>query len=570
MSRQRVALRAGLFTSIDEPEDAALLGGRCGRCEGHHFPAQEVCPYCFADGCSAVRLSRTASLYAHTTIAKAPPGYTGPVPYGFGVVELPERLRIVTRLTEADAARLQQGMPMRLVVEPLFVDEHGREVWSYAFAPAAMSSGGARREPRAGSCEGEALPGGRRVAAASTRPTPRPSAGAASPVGGGGGRAVEIAGVGIHPFGRFPDKSVVDIGQVAVRHALADAGIGRGDFQAAFCGTVYAGCAAGHRVLSGLGLSGIPIINVEAGCTSSGAALNLAAAAVAAGRYDRVLVFGIEKMPSGIIDSTFFEEWRKQGGLAATPAYFGLRARRLMLTSSVTADHLAQVSVKNHRNGVHNPNAMFRKELSREAVLGSPMVCDPLTLYMLCSPNEGAAAVVVQAARGSRANGNVARRRVRIAATVLTSHQPGSVLGEHTPLSGLTDDAIPSPTELAARAAYEAAGVGPGDLDVVELQDTDSGRELLSYEELLLCARGDAVRLLEDRITEMGGRCPANPSGGLLSKGEPVGASALGQVVELCWQLRGAADARQVDRARVALSHTVGRGANASVIILTV
>jgi len=390
--------------------------------------------------------------------------------------------------------------------------------------------------------------------------------GVASSVGRNGARKVEIAGVGIHPFGRFPDKSVVDIGQVAVRRALADAGVRRGDFQAAFCGTVYAGCAAGHRVLSGLGLTGIPIVNVEAGCASSGAALNLAAAAIAAGRYDRVLVFGIEKMPSGIIDSTFFDAWRKQGGLAATPAYFGLRARRLMLTSGITATHLAQVSVKNHRNGVHNPNAMFRKEFSLEAVLGSPPVCDPLTLYMLCSPNEGAAAVVLQAA----GSGGRAGRRVCVAATVLTSHQPGSVLGEHTPLSGLTDDAVTSPTELAARAAYEAAGVGPEDLDVVELQDTDSGRELLSYEELLLCGRGETLRLVEDGVTEMGGRLPVNASGGLLSKGEPVGASSLGQVVELYWQLRGEAGPRQVPDARVGLSHTVGRGANASVIVLTV
>jgi acetyl-CoA acetyltransferase len=319
-------------------------------------------------------------------------------------------------------------------------------------------------------------------------------------------------------------------------------------------------------VLSGLGLTGIPIVNVEAGCASSGAALNLAAAAIAAGRYDRVLVFGIEKMPSGIIDSTFFDSWRKEGGLAATPAYFGLRARRLMLTSGVTPNHLAQVSVKNHRNGVHNPNAMFRKEFSLEAVLGSPMVCDPLTLYMLCSPNEGAAAVVLQAA----GSGGGTKRPVRVAATVVTSHQPGSVLGEHTPLSGLTDDAVPSPTEMAVRAAYEAAGVSPQDLDAVELQDTDSARELLSYEELLLCGRGEAVRLLHDHVTEMGGRLPANPSGGLLSKGEPVGASSLGQIVELCWQLRGEAGPRQVPDARVALSHTVGRGANASVIILTV
>jgi acetyl-CoA acetyltransferase len=495
-----------------------------------------------------VPLSTTGVLYVYTAVTKAPPGYTGAVPYGLGVVELPEGLRVVTRLTETDPRRLSVGMPMRFVTEPVFVDDEGRQVWSYAFAPDTTDGPGRPQASRAG--------GGRSL------PELPPVVSAVLP---NRGRKVDVVGAGIHPFGRFGEKSAVEIGQVAVRAALADAGIGRGDFQAAFCGTVYAGCAAGHRVLDGLGLTGIPIVNVEAGCASSGAALNLAAAAIADGRYDRVLVFGLEKMPSGIIDSTFFEPWRKQAGLAATPAYFGLRARRLMRASGVTVEHLAQVSVKNHRNGVHNPNAMFRKELALEDVLGSPMVCDPLTLYMMCSPNEGAAAVVLEAARPQAGRGS----RVGIAASVLTSHHPGSVLGEHTPLSGLAEDGLPSPTVRAARAAYEAAGIGPEDLDVVELQDTDSGRELLSYEELLLCRPGEAGRLIAERRTEMGGALPVNPSGGLLSKGEPVGASSLGQVVELCWQLQGRAGPRQVPNARVALSHTVGRGANASVIVLT-
>jgi acetyl-CoA acetyltransferase len=302
----------------------------------------------------------------------------------------------------------------------------------------------------------------------------------------------------------------------------------------------------------------MPIMNVEAGCASGGAALGLGASAIAAGRYDCVLVFGMEKMPRGIIRSSFFEPWREQGGLAVTPAYFALRAQRLMRDSGVTVEHLAQVSVKNHQHGVHNPFAMFRKAFSVESVLASPMVCDPLRLYMLCSPNEGAAAVVLHARPG----------RVRIAAATLRSHLPGNVLGEHTPLSGLTDDTIPSPTELAAQEAYEAAAIGPPDLQVVELQDTDSARELLSYEELGLCPKGASGQWIADGHTTMTGRLPVNPSGGLLSKGEPLGASGLGQVVELYWQLRGEAGARQVPNAKVALAHTVGRGANASVVIL--
>ncbi|MBU6281200.1 thiolase family protein [bacterium] len=377
-----------------------------------------------------------------------------------------------------------------------------------------------------------------------------------------GRRAVHVAGVGLHPFGRFEGKDVTRLGQHAVREALAEAGVGRGGFGAAFCGTVYTGVAAGHKVLSGLGLSGVPIVNVEAGCASGGAALSLGAAAIASGEHDRVLVFGMEKMPRGIIRSSFFPPWCEEAGLSPAPAYFALRARRLMLESGVSREHLARVSVKNHANGVNNPFAMFRKPFTTEQVLSSQVVCDPLTLYMLCSPNEGAAAVVLSAEPGP------VGPPVRVLASVLRSHHPGSVLGEHTPMSGLPGGEPPTPTETAAREAWERAGVDPRDLDLAEVQDTDSGREILSVEELGLCERGGGGRFVEDGVGEMTGRLPVNPSGGLLSKGEPLGASALGQVVELAWQLRGAAGPRQVEGARLAVGHTVGRGANASVVVL--
>lgn len=373
---------------------------------------------------------------------------------------------------------------------------------------------------------------------------------------------VEIAGVGIHPFGRFGDKSVTAMGVEAVKAALRDAGVGRGGFQAAYCGTVYSGVAAGHKVLTALGLSGVPIVNVEAGCASGGAALGLGVEAIRSGRCDCVLVFGLEKMPKGIIRSSFFEPWREQAGLAVTPAYFALRAQRLMRDSGVTREHLAHVSVKNHANGVHNPHAMFRKPFTVAQVLASAVVCEPLTVYMLCSPNEGAAAVVLRRARGD------APGRVTVRAAALRSHLPGSVLGEHTPMCGLLDDDLPPPSELAARAAYEEAGIGPGDVAVAEVQDTDAARELISCEELGLCPRGGAGQMIAERRSDLEGPLPVNPSGGLLSKGEPLGASALGQVIELYWQLRGEAGPRQVDGARVALGHTVGRGANASVVIL--
>ena len=349
---------------------------------------------------------------------------------------------------------------------------------------------------------------------------------------------------------------------------LREAGIGKDGFQAAFCGTAYGGVATGHKVLSRLGMTGMPILDVEAGCASGGAALMLAAAAIRAGQYDTVLVFGTEKMPKGIIRSSFFEPWQEEAGLAATPAFFGLRAQRLCLTSGVTKDHLARVVVKNRRHGVANPDAMYQKETTVEEVLGSRVVCEPLHLFMLCSPNEGAAALVLRRA-DLPAIAAAPPRPVTLAAAVLRSHIPGPVLSESTPLAGLASDAVPAPSTLAATVAYEEAGLGPSDVDVVECQDTDAARELLSCEELGLCEPGGSAALFDSGATHLGGRLPVNPSGGLLSKGEPLGASALGQVVELVRQLRGQCGPRQVEGARVALSHTVGRGANAGVVILT-
>src|SRR5258705_6552310 len=325
---------------------------------------------------------------------------------------------------------------------------------------------------------------------------------------------VVVAGVGIHPFGRFDGLTNTDMGVHAVRAALIEAGEPRLD--AAFCGTAYGGVARGHKVLGALARTGIPIVDIGAGCASGGAAVQLAAGAIRAGQYECALVFGVEKMPKVIIRSSFFEPWREEAGLAATPAYFALRAQRLLREAGLTKQHLAEVVVKNRRNGVHNPNAMFRKEVAVEEVLASRVVCEPLHLWMLCSPNEGAAALVLRRGDGG----------VQLATARLRSHLPGSVLGEATPLAGIDDTDITPPSTLAAHDAYAEAGIGPDDLDVVECQDTDAARELLAYQELDLCAAGDQAKLLAEP------RAVVNPSGGLLSKGEPLRASALAQVVE--------------------------------------
>jgi len=370
---------------------------------------------------------------------------------------------------------------------------------------------------------------------------------------------VGIAGIGLHPFGRFDGSTATDLGVVAVRQALAEAGVRRGEIGAAFCGTAYGGVAAGHRVLGALAMTGMPIIDVEAGCASGGAALQLGAMQIATGQSDCVLVFGIEKMPRGVIRSSFFAPWQEAAGLTPAPAYFALRAQRLLREQGLDKSDLAQVVVKNRSHGALNPDAMFRTAVTAEEVLASRVVCEPLHLWMLCSPNEGAAAVVLRRARPGE---------VVVAGVSLRSHLPGNVLGEDSPLCGIDDSTVTPPTTLAADDAYAQAGLGPDEVDVVECQDTDAARELLAWPELGLCPPGGQRGLLADGDASLGGRRPINPSGGLLSKGEPLGASALGQVVEITRQLRGAAGDRQVPDARVGLSHVIGRGANACVTIL--
>ncbi|MES2986346.1 MAG: thiolase family protein [Pseudomonadota bacterium] len=370
-----------------------------------------------------------------------------------------------------------------------------------------------------------------------------------------------IAGIGMHPFGRFGATSVAQMGSVAVERALRDAEIEPSRIGATFCATVYSGVATGHRVLAQLGMTGGPIVDVEAGCASGGAALQLAVDAVLSGQHEAVLVVGVEKMPRGIIRSSFFAPWQEAAGFSPAPAYFAMRAQRLLREQGLDKNDLARLVVKNRAAGAHNSDAMFRAAVTVEQVLASTLVCDPLHLWMLCSPNEGAAAVVVRRAKGNA-------RDVHIAGIALRSHRPGSILGEDTPLCGVDDTAIVPPTTSAAQAAYAQAGIGPADLDIVECQDTDAARELMVWTELGLCAPGDQRALLAGGEAEPGGARPINPSGGLLSKGEPLGASALGQVCELVTQLRGEAGPRQVKPSRTAMAHVIGRGANACVTVL--
>jgi acetyl-CoA acetyltransferase len=374
--------------------------------------------------------------------------------------------------------------------------------------------------------------------------------------------AVTVRGVGMHPFGRFDGKSAVEMGVDAVREALADAGLAWRDVDALFCAHMYAGTGAGHRLATVLGATGIPIVNLENACSSGGAAMLAARQALATGEYGTVVAVGIEKMPRGFMDMDYFDGWRQRIGHAVNPAQFAFQARRHMHEHGTTERQLALVAEKNHAHSVHNERAMYRKEIAVEEILASRAVVDPLRLLMLCAPNEGAAAAVLTS--DPRGAGEVA-----LAGQGLRTARRSQAIGEHMPtdspvIDGGAGDGV---TRRAAAEAYERAGLGPEDLDVVELQDTDSGTEIVATEELGLCAVGEGGPLVESGATRLGGRLPVNPSGGLLSKGEPVGASGLGQVYEIVNQLRGRCGPRQVPGARVGLTHTLGAGGNCSVLV---
>lgn len=371
---------------------------------------------------------------------------------------------------------------------------------------------------------------------------------------------VVVRGVGMHPFGRFGDKPAVQMGVEAILEALADAGLGWRDVDALYCAHMYAGTGAGHRIAAVMGATGIPIVNLENACSSGGAAVQAARQAIATGEYGTVLAVGIEKMPRGFMDMDYFDSWRQRIGHAVNPAQFAFQARRHMHEHGTTERQLALVAEKNHAHSVHNEKAMYRKEISADEVLASKEIVDPLRLLMLCAPNEGAAAAVLSERREA-ADG------VTLVGQGLKTALRSQAIGEHMPTDSPVGPDEAGVTRRAAAEAYERAGRGPQDLDVVELQDTDSGTEIVATEELGLCAVGAGGPLVESGATRLGGRIPVNPSGGLLSKGEPVGASGLGQVYEIVNQLRGRCGARQVPGARVGLTHTLGAGGNCSVLI---
>ncbi len=378
---------------------------------------------------------------------------------------------------------------------------------------------------------------------------------------------VVILGTGMHPFGRF-EKSYEEIGAVAAAAALRDAGVEWKQIQAAYLSRMYLPATSGARILRRLGATDISIIDIEAACASGGAALRQAVLAVRSGEVDLVMVLGCEKMPRGFMDpSMIYSQWQIELGMSMNPAYWSMRAQRHMHDYGTTELQIAKVAYKNHKMSVHNPYSMYRKEFSLDEIMNSPFVCDPIRRLEICAPDDGAAAVIVASEKRARELGASAKA-INIASC---SHTIARYSADfRCPADSMSATANnPGPTEVTAQQAYERAGLGPQDIDLYEVQDTDAFCEIEIYEGLGLCALGEGGRLIDEGKTDLGGASPVNMSGGLISKGEPVGASHLAQVVEIVTQLRGEAGPRQVAGAKVGLGHVLGAGGNCAVTILT-
>jgi acetyl-CoA acyltransferase len=386
-----------------------------------------------------------------------------------------------------------------------------------------------------------------------------------------------LVGVGMVPFATPRTARPYDeLANAAVTAALSDAKINFGQLQQAYGGYVYGDSTSGQRALYQVGQTGIPVINVNNNCSTGSTALWLARQAVESGAADCVLAFGFEQMQRGALK----EHWddrpgpldlfadlatrhesdagREDGSKVPMAArYFGGAGLDYMERYGVGPEVFAAISVKARKHAANNPYAVFRDQVSVQEVLDSPRVYGPLTRLQCCPPTCGAAAAVVTSADFARAHD--LDMTVRIAAQAMTTDTATSFTTDMINLVGY------GLTTAAAGRVYEAAGIGPEDLTVVELHDCFTTNELLSYEALGLTPEGTAEKFIADGDNTYGGRVVTNPSGGLLSKGHPLGATGLAQCAELVWQLRGQAGARQVPDPKIALQHNIGLGGAAVV-----
>ena len=382
-------------------------------------------------------------------------------------------------------------------------------------------------------------------------------------------RQVAVVGAGMTRFGKHQDRSMKDLAREAVENALRAAGIEKEAIEAAAVGNAVAGlitgqeCIRGQVVLREMGIGGIPVINTENACASSSTAFHLAWLYVASGMYDTVLAVGMEKLfhpdkkktfnaIGSAIDLELADEFARQmSGEQATGAgesrsvfmdYYANLARAHMARHGTTREQFARVAAKNHTNGSLNPHAQFQTPRTVEDILAAPLIAEPLT-RMMCSPiGDGAAAVVVTTAEKAR---QLTPKPVYVRASIVASSQ------QHA-----ADE--PGIVTNAAQKAYTMAGIGPEEVRVVEVHDATAPAELIVYEELGLCRVGEGGKMIDDGVTKLGGRVPVNPSGGLLAKGHPVGATGVAQISEIFWQLRGEAGKRQVPGARVGLTENGG------------
>ena len=377
---------------------------------------------------------------------------------------------------------------------------------------------------------------------------------------------VAIVGAGLSKFGRQPDKTGRELALEAIRAALADAGLAWTDVQVAFGGSDGSGLA--DTLVADLGLTGIPFTNVKNGCATGGSALMSAVNAIRAGAAEIALAVGFDKHPRGAFDPRP-EDWGLpaaygEAGLMVTTQFFGIKIARYAREHGISERTLALVAEKAYRNGALNPNAWRREPISADDIAAAEMVNDPLTRFMFCSPGEGGAAVVVASDTVAARLG----RAVKLLGAATRTRRFGSfevfspsVQGTGRPSSVSAD---------AAAAAFAAAGVGPDEVDVAQLQDTESGAEIMHLAECGFCKDGEQEAMIANGETEIGGRLPVNTDGGCIANGEPIGASGLRQVHEIVTQLRGEADDRQVKDPRIGFTHVYGAPGISACTVLAV
>jgi acetyl-CoA acyltransferase len=375
-------------------------------------------------------------------------------------------------------------------------------------------------------------------------------------------RDVAIVGADMIKFGRYPDKDVVQLAADAAIGAFKDAGCTINDVEMMASGNLYQSNAMiGQRIMKEIGATGIPVINVSNACATGSTAFREAYIAVASGMYDVALAIGSEQMGKmGLLGGGGGNRDYSTEGVMGTglmPGVFGQTGVEHMRKYGTTQEQFAKIAVKNHKHSLHNPYAQYQVETPLDDVLNARIVAWPNTLYMCCPTGDGAAAAVLMSAEKAK---QFTKNPVWVAASALTS-DPWQ---ERNP----TMFDVNTVTRSAAKLAYEQAGIGPEDLSQVELHDCFATAELVHYENLGLCGEGEAGRLIDEGETYVGGRIPVNASGGLLSKGHPLGATGVANIVEIVWHLRGQAGGRQVENSKVGLAHVIGLGSACTIHII--